>query len=197
MDTLPDDQRRALLAFYDTGDHAEAALREIIERDFPLDRISLLGKASASGDDPLGVYYAGTGERMRGWGTLGAFWGGLWGLVTGAAGMFLVPGLGPLFAAGPIVHALVGALAGAGITGGVMAGAAAVSHLAVAIHRMGVPRERIEEAQRLIGSGHYLLMLIVGRGETGEWRETLDATAPLVLWELPYAGLGGAAKKAI
>jgi hypothetical protein len=36
MDTLPHDHRRALLAFYDAGDHAEAALREIIERDFPL-----------------------------------------------------------------------------------------------------------------------------------------------------------------
>ncbi|MGA7979617.1 MAG: hypothetical protein WCA32_05235 [Chromatiaceae bacterium] len=64
MDTLPHDHRRALLAFYDAGDHAEAALREIIERDFPLDRISLLGKASASGDDPLGVYHAVIGYAL-------------------------------------------------------------------------------------------------------------------------------------
>jgi hypothetical protein len=32
----------------------------------------MLGKASSSGDDPLGLYYDSAGERMKGWGEMGA-----------------------------------------------------------------------------------------------------------------------------
>ncbi len=48
----------------------------------------------SAGDDPLGIYYTGVGDRMKGWGALGAFCGALWGLLAGAAGMFVIPGLG-------------------------------------------------------------------------------------------------------
>jgi uncharacterized membrane protein len=35
-----------------------------------------------------------------------AFWGGFWGLLFGA-GLFLIPGLGPILVAGPLVAGLV------------------------------------------------------------------------------------------
>jgi hypothetical protein len=183
-------RRHILLAFYGDEKKADKALRKTLEEDFPMDRISILGKAHASGDDPLGVYYPSIGERMKGWGKQGAFWGGLWGLLSGAAGMFLIPGFGPLIAAGPIVEALVGALGGAGIAGGAMAGAAAVSRLGMAVHRMGVPEQDIQEVQFLLGEGHYLLLLIVDHDrELTHWRERLTKTAPERLLDYPYVGL--------
>ena len=101
---------RLLIALFDQESSAEKAVGTLVERDFPMDMLSVLGKGNASGDDPLGLYYPGVGERMKGWGAMGAFWGGLWGLLAGAAGMFFIPGLGPILAAGPIVEALAGAL---------------------------------------------------------------------------------------
>jgi hypothetical protein len=130
------------MAFFPEESRAESALKALIEKDFPLDRVSMLGKASSSGDDPLGVYYDSVGERMKGWGEMGVFWGGLWGLFTGAAGMFLVPGIGPILAAWHAMEALVGAAAGAAVTGGVLAGAGAASQLTVAVRRKGGRRKR-------------------------------------------------------
>lgn len=195
--TASDSERRLVLAFYPDQEQAEQALNRLVDQDFPLDRISVLGKASSSGDDPLGVYYATPAERMKGWGAMGAFWGGLWGLLTGAAGMFLIPGVGPVLAAGPIVEALVTGAAGAGIGGGLLAGGAAASQLAIAAHRMGVPDERLEEIQTLLDRGHHLVLLILGRDETERWRGVLERTEPSALWDYPYLGLRDSIEDAI
>ena len=58
------------------------------------------------------VGYYNTGDRMKHWGKLGAFWGGIWGMLFGAA-FFAIPGLGPILVAGPLVAWIVGALEGA------------------------------------------------------------------------------------
>jgi hypothetical protein len=181
--------RRIVLAFYNDHERAKTALDRVVQEDFPLDRISLLGRVSGSGDDPLGVYYATPAKRMKAWGGMGAFWGGLWGLLTGAAGMFLIPGVGPVLAAGPVVGALASGAAGAALGGGIMAGGAAVTQLAIAAHRMGVPEERLEETQDLLRQGYYLMILIVGEEETGRWRDVLTDTGAEPLWDFPYAGV--------
>lgn len=198
MDTTQSDtHRRIILAFYPDEERADGAIQLLGRNDYPLDRISVLGKRGASGDDPLGVYYPGTGERMKGWGRLGAFWGGLWGLLTGAAGMFLVPGIGTVIAAGPIVEALAGAAIGAGVGGGVMAGGAVLSQLGVGMHRMGVPEERLDSAQELLDRNHYLVLLIVATGETERWRDVLGATDPDPLWDFPYTGVRDVVAEAV
>lgn len=188
-------QRSILMAFFPDNAEAKSALDTLGDLDFPLDRASLLGKASSSGDDPLGVYYSSTGERMKGWGEMGALWGGLWGLITGAAGMFLVPGIGPLLAAGPVVEALAGAVGGAAITGGVLAGAGALSQLGVAIHRLGVPDERLDETHERIDQGQLLLMLIVAEAEAERWRSALGSCGAETVWKLPYYGAAEALKR--
>lgn len=50
---------------------------------------------------------------MKYWGKIGAFWGGLWGLLFGSA-MFAIPGLGPIpiLVAGPLVAGSSQALKG-------------------------------------------------------------------------------------
>lgn len=192
-----DTHRRVLLAFYDDQEAAEQALQQLMDLDFAPDRISVLGRASSSGDDPLGVYYATPGERMKAWGGMGAFWGGLWGLLTGAAGMFLVPGVGPVLAAGPVVEALTGAAAGAGVVGGAMAGGAALSQLTVAVHRMGVPEEHLDETRRLLEQGHTPVMLIAGEDEVPRWREVLGDGPAEPLWDFPYMGFREAAGEAL
>ena len=116
-------------------------------------------------------------------------WGGLWGLFTGAAGLFLIPGLGPLLAAGPIVEAIVGAAAGAGVGGGVMAGAAALSHLAVAMRRAGIPEDELEAIHAAIEAGQYVVMLRVDADEVSQWRKLLESRGADPLLVFPFRSL--------
>lgn len=180
---------RLLVALYAQETGAEKALRRLADADFPMDMVSVLGHGQTSGDDLLGLYYPSPGERMRGWGRAGAFWGGLWGLLTGAAGMFLVPGVGPLLAAGPIVEMFVAGLAGAGLTGGVMAGAAAVTQLAVALHRSGVPEERLDELHKALVDGDYLVMLRTGGDDIEKWSTMLSWAGAREVHDFRYTGI--------
>lgn len=174
----PGDARQLLIAEFARPNAAEKALGALNDRDFPLEQVSILGGGHASGDDPLGIYYAGIGERMKGWGMMGALWGGLLGLVSGAAGMFIVPGLGAVVAAGPIVEALGSAAAGAAVGGGALAGAAAVSHMATALRRMGIPEALLEDLEQAVRDGRTLLLIHVGADEAAQWREVLESHQP-------------------
>ncbi len=155
------DTPRLVLAcgIFDDEQAATRVVEKLIEDEFPMDRLSLLHRSGGAGDDMLGLAYTGTEERIRVWGEHGAAWGALWGLLAGATGLFVLPGIGPLLAAGPVVEALGGAIAGAALAGGAMAGAAALTQLASALHRMGVPDTDIEVIHDAIQQGRYAVIL--------------------------------------
>jgi len=148
-----------VIGTYDSETKATRAVEKLIEKDFPADQISLLHKSGGSGDDILGLTYSDTRERVKVWGEHGAFWGALWGLLAGATGMFIFPGVGALLAAGPIVEALGGAIAGATLTGGAMAGAAALTELASALHRIGIPETELATIHGDIEKGRFIVIL--------------------------------------
>jgi len=179
-------KRRIIIAVLRDKQRAQQVVEELNEQDFPMDSISMLGRASASGDDLLGISYSSVGERMKSWGKMGAFWGGLWGLLTGAVGMFILPGLGAIVAAGPVVEAIAGAISGAAVAGGVMAGAAALSELAVAIHQVGVPTEKLHRLHEAIKQGYYVVILRCATDETEHWRKLLSRRGDGEVDDFPY-----------
>lgn len=181
-------QQVLLVAIYDKEAAAQRAVEQLIERGFPMDRLSILGRINAAGDDVLGIYHPGVGERMKVWAKQGAFWGALWGLLAGAAGLFVLPPLGPVLAAGPIAEALLGALEGAAVASAAMGGAAALTQLATALHRVGIPEEKLEQLHRAIEQGHYVVLLHEAAGEADRWRPLLGWNAT-ELMELPYRGI--------
>jgi len=167
-------QRMLTVGIFDNPAQAQQVVERLIDEGFPMDQLSLLGRAGqGSGDDVLGVSYHGTGEKMKVWGEHGAFWGALWGLLAGATGMFVLPGLGPLLAAGPVVEALAGALAGAVVAGGAMAGAAALSELATALHRIGLPPEAVTRIEKAIDAGKPVVILHTDAAHTEKWDRLL------------------------
>jgi hypothetical protein len=87
---------------------------------------------------------------MRYWGKLGAFWGGLWGFLFGSA-FFLIPGIGPVLVAGPLVSWIVGALEGAVITGGLTA-------LGAALYGIGIPKNSVLEYETALKSDKFLVI---------------------------------------
>ena len=67
-------------------------------------KLSIVGKGYHTDEQVVGYYN--TGDRMKYWGKVGAFWGGFWGLLFGSA-LFMIPGLGPILVAGPLVAWIV------------------------------------------------------------------------------------------
>jgi len=148
-----------LIGVFDREQQAERLVERLIEDEFPPDRISVLHKSGGMGDDMLGISFDSTGEKVRTWTEQGALWGGLLGLLAGASGLFVLPGLGTLLAAGPIVELIGGAVAGTLLGSGAMAGAAALSGLATALHHIGLPEERLRELHRWIEEGKVVVIL--------------------------------------
>jgi hypothetical protein len=68
---------------------------------------------------------------MKYWVKAGAFWGGFSELLFGSV-FFMIPGLGPILAAGAIVTWIVGALEGAALVGG-------ESALGAGLYSVGIP----------------------------------------------------------
>ena len=88
------------VAIYNTHDEAEQAVKTLERGGFDMKKLSIVGKDYHTEEHVVGYYN--TGDRMKAWGRIGAFWGGLWGLLFGAA-FFFIPGIGPVVLAGPLV----------------------------------------------------------------------------------------------
>ena len=168
-------------------EQALRAVERLIDEGYPMDRISVLGKGGGMGDDMLGITYHHVGERMKAWGEQGAFWGALWGLLAGATGLFVVPGLGALMAAGPLVEAIAGAIAGAAIAGGAMAGAAALTELATVLHRAGIPEEYLDRLEAAVREGHVLVLLHAEPGAAEENEQRLRRLGAGEVLHLPVS----------
>jgi uncharacterized membrane protein len=183
-----------LVAVYDDEARAQRTIEQLRDKGVALDMLSVLGRVHASGDDVLGIYYTGMGSRVEAWAKQGALWGALWGVLAGAAALFVMPAVGPVFAAGPIVEAIVAALggsvAGAAVGGAVggagMAGAAALTHLASVMHRIGIPQDQLDHLHQAIVDGHYVLLLREAADQVQPWLDVLRQSEAAEVQEFPY-----------
>jgi len=179
-------EKQFLIGIYKSEQQAQLAVDALIESDYPFDRISVLGKVQHSGDDVLGVVYPAVGERMRVWASHGALWGGLLGALTGATGLFLVPGVGTLLVIGPLVETLMATATGAALGGGTLAGAAALSQVSVALHREGIPEESLEELHDAVEAGNILVILQADmEDDLSPYHQSMDRGYPLRTLLLP------------
>ena len=76
-------EMNALVASYNTHVEAEAAVEELHRSGFDMKKLSIVGRDFHTEERVVGFYNA--GDRMKYWGKMGAFWGGIWGLLFGAA----------------------------------------------------------------------------------------------------------------
>jgi hypothetical protein len=106
---------------------------------------------------------------MQYWGKLGAFWGGIWGLLFGSA-FFLIPGLGPMLAAGPIVTWIVGALEGAVVTGGLTA-------IGAGLYSIGIPKDSILKYETALKTDQFLLIAHGSPAEASKAQAILRTTS--------------------
>lgn len=142
-------QTNSVVATFKTHTQAEEAVRQLQHSGFDMKLLSIVGKGYHTEENVVGYYNV--GDRMLYWGTQGAFWGGFWGLLFGS-GMFLVPGIGPLLVAGPLVAAIVGAAETAAVVGG-------FSALGAALMSVGIPNNSIIKYEASIKSGQFLMVV--------------------------------------
>ncbi len=105
--TLPND---SVVAVYDTPDEATKAIETLVKAGFPPDRVSIIGQGLQSEVQLNG--FVTTGDIAKSGAAAGAWVGGLFGLLTGVAALF-IPGVGPVLAIGPLASTVVGAAEGA------------------------------------------------------------------------------------
>jgi hypothetical protein len=108
---------------------------------------------------------------MKYWGKLGAFWGGLWGMLFGSA-FFAIPGIGPVLVAGPLVAWIVGALEGAVVVGGLGAVGAGLCSI-------GLPKDSVVKYETAIKSDRFLILAHGTADEVAKAKEIIVATRPV------------------
>lgn len=134
---------------FKTHGEAEEAIQLLNRSGFDVKKLSLVGKGYHSEEHPIGFYTA--GDRIKTWGGTGAFWGALWGLLL-APGVFFLPGIGLVAMAGPVVAALVGAVEGAVVVGG-------LSALGAALTQIGVPKDQVMKFETALKADRYVLLV--------------------------------------
>ena len=171
-------EKTSVVAIFKSHIEAESAVKELQQSGFDMKKLSIVGRDYHTDENVVGYYN--TGDRMKHWGKLGAFWGGFWGLLFGSA-FFLVPGVGPLLMAGPVVGWIVGTLEGAVVVGG-------LSALGAGLYSIGIPKDSILRYETAVKSGKYVLIAHGSDVETVHAREIISRTNPETLESHQPAG---------
>src|ERR1039458_4500561 len=161
-------EKNAVVAVYETHEGAEAALKDLQRAGIDMRILSIVGKNSHTDEQVVGDYN--TGDRMKYWGKVGAFWGGFWGLLFGSA-FFMIPGLGPILAAGPVVAWIVAALEGAvevGVLGALGAG----------LYSIGIPKDSIVKYETALKTDQFLLIAHGTAAEVVKAKDIIETTHP-------------------
>ena len=159
--------QNAVVGIYKTHTEAEAAVKELHKSGFDMKKLSVVGKDYHSEENVVGFYNA--GDRMKFWGKLGAFWGGLWGLLFGAFFM-VIPGLGQLVVLGPLATMIVAALEGAVVTGGVTA-------LGAGLYSLGIPKDSIVKYETALKSDKFLVIAHGSADEVARAKSIMESTS--------------------
>ena len=122
------------------ADHsaAEAAVKKLAASGFDMKNLSLVGKGYHSDEKVVGFYNA--GDRIKFWGSRGAFWGGFWGLLFGALFM-TIPIVGHVVVLGYLATVAIAGIENAAIVGG-------LSALGAALYSVGIPKTPCSSTRR-------------------------------------------------
>ena len=157
----------SVVAIYKSHAEAEAAVKELQESGFDMKKLSIVGRDYHMDQHVIGYYNA--GDRMKYWGETGAFWGGIWGLLFGSA-FFLVPGIGPLVVAGPLVAWIVGALESAVVVGG-------LGVVGAGLYSIGFPKDSILRYETALKADKFVLIAHGSEEEVAQAKEIISHTS--------------------
>ena len=157
-------EKQSVVGVFNSHEEAEEAVKGLQRSGLDMKRLSIVGRDFHSEEHVVGYYN--TGDRMTFWGKLGAFWGGLWGLLFGTAFLW-VPGIGAVLVGGPLVAAIVGGLEGAAVVGG-------LSAVGAGLYSLGIPKNSVLSYESALRADKYLLIANGTAEEVARAREIMD-----------------------
>lgn len=172
----------AVVAVFATHTEADAAIKKLAGDGFAMKHLSLIGKGYHTEETVSGFYNL--DDRVKFWGSRGAFWGGMWGLFFG--GLFLtIPIVGHVIVLGYLAAAAVSAVEGAVVVGG-------VSAIGAAIASIGIPKDSVMKYETAIKADDFVVMAHGNLGEVERARAILGTMNPKQLEMHPRAAAGAA-----
>lgn len=159
-------EESSIIAVYARHNEADKAVRALAAAGIPVKSISVVGKGYHTEERVMGFYN--TGDRIRMWGTRGAFWGGLWGMLLG--GLFMaVPVVGHVVVLGYLAVTMISALEGAVVVGG-------LSAIGAALTSIGIPKDSVVRYEMDVKADSFLVMAHGSAAETEKARAILAAS---------------------
>jgi uncharacterized membrane protein len=152
------------------ADHngAESAIKKLATAGFEMKNLSIVGKGYHTDEKVVGFYNA--GDRIKFWGSRGAFWGGFWGLLIG--GLFIAtPATGPVVVLGYLAAIVITALENAILVGG-------LSAIGAALYSIGIPKNSVVEYEAALKADNFLVMAHGTAEEVARAKSILDSTGP-------------------
>jgi hypothetical protein len=147
---------------------AETAVKSLSDAGFDMKNLSLVGKGYHSDEKVMGFYSS--GDRVKFWGSRGAFWGGFWGLFFG--GVFMtIPVVGHVIVLGYLAATLISAAEGAVVVGG-------LSALGAALYGIGIPKDSVIKYEADMKVDRFLVMAHGDENEVERARKILGAANP-------------------
>ena len=141
-------QADSVIAVFADHNAAETAVKKLTAAGFEMKNLSVVGKGYHTDEKVVGFYNA--GDRVKFWGTRGAFWGGLWGMFFG--GLFLtIPVVGHVVVLGYLATIAITAIESAVIVGG-------LSALGAALYSIGVPKDSVIKYEAALKADKFLVM---------------------------------------
>jgi hypothetical protein len=161
-------QLDAVVAVFADHQQAETAVKKLAEAHFEMKNLSVVGKGYHTDEKVVGFYN--TGDRVKFWGKRGAFWGGLWGWLFG--GIFLtIPVVGHVMVLGYLAAAVISAVEGAIVMGG-------LSALGGALYGMGIPKDSVVAYETALKADGFLVMAHGTAAEIARAKEILETVEP-------------------
>ncbi|MET3900927.1 hypothetical protein ABIB57_004895 [Devosia sp. UYZn731] len=160
------DYTDATVATFAAHPDADAAIKKLTAANFDIRKLSVVGKGYHTEENAVGFYN--TGDRVKFWGSRGAFWGGLWALFFG--GLFITtPVIGPVIALGYLAATAIAAIEGAIVVGG-------LSALGAALYSIGIPKDSVVRYEAAIKADGFIVM-VHGSSEEAARAKAILATA--------------------
>ena len=166
-------QHDALVAIFPTHNEAEGAIKRLQYAGFDMKKLSIIGRDYHTEEHVVGYYNV--GNRVGYWGKMGAFWGGMWGLLVGSA-FFFIPGVGPILIAGPLAGWVIGALEGAVVGGG-------LSALGAVLYSLGIPKDSVLQYETALKVGKFVLLAHGTKADVAHAKEVIQTGNSEVLAE--------------
>jgi hypothetical protein len=147
----------------------DEAIRSLSRSGLDVKNLSLIRKDSPNEEAPPG--FPVTAVKIRSWGGVGAFCGGIWGMLVAPA-VLVLPGVGLVSLAGPMVTVLNNALEGAAVLGG-------MSALGAALVQVGIARDQVAKCESAVQVDKYVLVV---HGDMNEVASARAILTQLKLW---------------